>query len=120
MKLNYTTADGRISVEIEGDSPTSIFAKIGEFQEVFENVCCGKCGSTDVRFTTRVVDGNTYYELRCNKCGAKLAMGVHNNNLGTMYPKRKAGKNDQSQLEEGTYLPDGGWMKWDKAQGKAV
>jgi ribosomal protein S27E len=120
MKVNYTTADGRMTVEIDADQPKKVFADIGMFQEVFENTACGACGHTDVRFSTREVDGNTYYELRCAKCGAKLAFGSHNNDKGTLFPKRRAGKDDQSQLEEGTYLPHDGWMKWDKAQGKAV
>ena len=36
MKLTYTTKNGRISVELEGDSHREIFNQIGKFQEVFE------------------------------------------------------------------------------------
>jgi len=119
MKFNYTTADERMSVEIEGEDQKSIFQQIGQFQEVFENNECMKCHDTNVKFVTREVEGNTYYELRCSKCGAKLSFGAHKLG-GTLYPKRTAGKNDQSGLEEGSYLPDGGWMKWDKGQNRAV
>ena len=42
MKLTYTTKNGRISVEIEGDSQRELFAQINKFQEVFEEDVCGK------------------------------------------------------------------------------
>ena len=41
MKVNYKTGNGRISVEIEGDSQRDIFAEIARFQEVFEDTNCG-------------------------------------------------------------------------------
>ena len=76
MKANYTTQNGRITVEFEGDTQKSIFEQIGKFQEVFEQGQCGKCGSENLRFVTREVDGNHYYELRCMDCHARLSFGV--------------------------------------------
>ena len=58
---------------------------------------------TNFRFVVRNVDGNDYYELRCNDCGAVLAFGQHKKG-GTLFPKRKD--------DEGNYLPNKGWHKW--------
>lgn len=102
MKLVYTTKNGRFSTEIEGDSQRDIFEGIAKFQEVFEESKCGKCGSEDIQFITRNVDDNIYYELRCRSCGARLSFGVHKKG-GGLFPKRKDGD---------TWLPDGGWLKW--------
>lgn len=102
MKVNYTTANGRLSVELEGDAQTDIFQAIGRFQEVFEEAVCGKCGSENIKYIVRNVDDNLYYELRCKDCGAKLSFGVHKKG-GGLFPKRKDGDD---------WLPDGGWVKW--------
>jgi DNA-directed RNA polymerase subunit RPC12/RpoP len=103
MKLTYTTKNGRISVEIEGDSHRELFAQINKFQEVFEEDVCGKCGHEHIKFIVRTVDDNQYYELRCANCGAKLSFGA-NKKGGGLFPKRKD--------SEGNWLPDSGWVKW--------
>ena len=102
MKLNYQTKSGRINVEIEGDSQRDLFIAIARFQEVFEESKCGKCGSENLRFVVRNVDDNQFYELRCLDCGAKLSYGAHKVG-GGLFPKRK---------EDGEWLPDRGWVKW--------
>lgn len=103
MKLTYTTKNGRISVEVEGESQKDLFLELSRFQEVFEETACGKCGSDDLRFVVRTVEDNQYYELRCMKCGARLAFGVHKKG-GGLFPKRKD--------NDGKWLPDNGWVKW--------
>jgi ribosomal protein L40E len=102
MKLNYKTANGRINVEIEGDSQRDLFAGIARFQEVFEESKCGKCGSENLRFVVRTVDDNEFFELRCLDCGARLSFGA-NKKGGGLFPKRKDGD---------AWLPDRGWVKW--------
>ena len=77
MKVNYQTKNGRLSVQLEGDSQKEIFEQISRFQEVFEETACGKCGSENIRFVVRNVDDNLYYELRCADCGARLSFGSH-------------------------------------------
>ena len=52
MKVNYQTRNGRLSVQLEGDSQKDIFAEISKFQEVFEEDVCGKCGS--IAFNDRI------------------------------------------------------------------
>jgi ribosomal protein L40E len=103
MKLTYTTKNGRLKVELEGDSQKDLFEAISKFQEVFDETSCGKCGSENLRFVVRNVEDNLYYELRCLDCGARLSFGVHKKG-GGLFPKRKD--------NDGKWLPDGGWLKW--------
>ena len=103
MKLSYTTRNGRVTVEIEGDSQRDLFSGISKAQEVFEEDICGKCGHDHIRFVVRTVDDKQYYELRCANCGAKLSFGA-NKKGGGLFPKRKD--------SEGNWLPDSGWVKW--------
>ena len=103
MKVTYKTRNGKLSVELEGDSQRDIFGEISKFQEVFEEDTCGKCGSDNIRFVVRNVDDNLYHELRCADCGARLAFGSMKKG-GGLFPKRKDA--------EGNWLPDRGWVKW--------
>ena len=99
MRLTYTTRNGRIKVEIDGESQKDLFESLSKFDES----SCGKCGSENLRFVVRNVEDNLYYELRCLDCGARLAFGA-NKKGGGLFPKRKD--------NDGKWLPDGGWVKW--------
>ncbi len=104
MKINYTTNNKRLNVEIATDSVKDTFKKLAEFQEVFDESCCGLCQNQDLQFVVRTVDGNDYYELKCKKCFAKLAYGQHKAG-GSLFPKRK--------LSDGTYDKESkGWHRW--------
>ena len=103
MRLNYTTNNGRISVELEGETQVDLFAQLGAFQEVFDETECGKCQSENLRFQVRNVDDNLYYELKCMDCGARLSFGVMKKG-GRLFPRRKD--------KEGNWRPDRGWVKW--------
>ena len=114
MKLRYTTASGRISVEFEGNTQAELFEKIAEFQEVFENESASKDGKTsnDIRYVVREVEDNKYYELRVNSGplkGLKKAFGVHKKG-GGLFPKSKDAA--------GNWLPDNGWVRYNAATGK--
>lgn len=118
MKVRYTA--GRISTEFEGDQ-VDIFGQLAEFQEIFEETNCGKCDSESIRYVVRNVEDNSYHELHCKDCRAKLAFGQHKKQTKkTLFPKRRAGKNHATGLDEGTYLPDRGWLRWDGQAKKAV
>jgi hypothetical protein len=106
MKLIYKAND-KLEFELEASGQKEIFKELALIQEVFSEAKCGLCGSTNIRFVTRSVDGNDYYELRCNDCGAVLAFGQHKKG-GTLFPKRKD--------DEGNYLPNKGWYKWTAAK----
>ena len=101
MKVTYQ--EGKLSVQLECDSQKELFTQLAQFQEVFSENKCGKCGSEKLRFVVRENDGNEYYELRCLDCGAKLAFGVMKKG-GGLFPRRKD--------SEGNWLPDRGWTKW--------
>lgn len=107
-----------MKVSIEGKTQTDIFEQLAAFQEVFEDLECVRNGqaSDRVRFTVREDDdGNKYYELRCSdaskkECsGSKLAFGQHKKG-GTLFPRR--------QDKDGNWLPNNGWVKFNKATGK--
>lgn len=112
---------GTVFVEGSGDTHTEIWEQLAKLQEVFGQDKCGKCGSEATQFVVReVADGKKmykYYELHCQKCRARLSFGQHNEG-GTLFPKRK---DDSEGTVTGTadaYLPDGGWLKWDKEKNK--
>lgn len=58
MKLTYTTGDGRMSVEIEGNSDKELFRKLAHFQEVFEDTPAAKIGDKIVE------GGDVVYRVR--------------------------------------------------------
>lgn len=103
MKVSYTTADKRLTVEVEGKDNKDVFSQLSLFQEIYEARVCGACDSANVRFSVREVKGNTYYELRCSDCGSTLAFGQKKAD-GSLFPKRKD--------KDGNWLPNNGWVKW--------
>jgi hypothetical protein len=104
MKVKYKVGD-KLEFELEGGGQKEIFKELALIQEIFAEENCGLCGSTNLRFIVRSVEGNDYYELRCADCGAILAFGQHKKG-GTLFPKRKD--------DDGSYLPNRGWHKWSK------
>ena len=103
MKVKYTNGNGRIVVELEGETQVEVVEQLAAFQEIFDESVCGKCQSENLRFIARSVDDNMYYELKCMDCHAKLAFGKTKTG-GRLFPKRKD--------KEGNWLPDRGWVKW--------
>lgn len=102
MKVKYNTKNTRLQVEIEGNSAKEIFKQLAEFQEVFDEDKCGLCGSQNLKFVCRTVDGNDFFEIKCLKCFGKLAFGQHKTG-GSLFPKRKI---------DGEYKNQG-WYKWE-------
>jgi len=88
MNVLYTTADSRLQVSLEGGGPKDIFKGIAVFQEIFESEKCGMCGNEETIFNVRTIDGNDYFEKRCQKCHAALAFGQAKTG-GGLFPKRK-------------------------------
>lgn len=104
MKIFYKVND-KLTFELEGEGQKEIFKELATIQEIFSEEKCGLCGSGNIRFVVRNVDGNDYYELRCIDCGAVLAFGQHKKG-GTLFPKRKD--------DDGNYMPNRGWHKFVK------
>ena len=101
MKASYEI--NKLNVEFEGETIKDIWQQLAIFQEIFGESSCGKCESESLRFVVRENDGNHFYELRCDDCGARLSYGSHKKG-GGLFPKRKDA--------DGNWLPDKGWMKW--------
>lgn len=129
MKIKYTTSDGRFSTECEGDVK-DIWEQIASFQEVFCENKCGKCKKVGfVKFTVRDSEDDSgekfkYHELVCTACGAKKGFGL-NRDGKTLFPKTSVKKKEKvlfdtfkkSDDDKVAYLPDSGWLKWDKEKG---
>ncbi len=111
MKLNYNSEDGRMHVELAGESIKDIFERLSEFQEVFEcDTACGCCNSASIRFLARTVDEYKFYELSCRACSARLSFGQQKKG-GGLFPKRKD--------EDGNWMLHRGWAKF-TPKGEAV
>ena len=108
MKINYTSRSGRVSVELDAETQRDAFQQLSDFQEIFDEVACGKCASENLRFVVRTVDDNQFYEIRCMDCGARLEFGSMKQG-GRLFPRRKD--------KEGNWLPDRGWVKWNSEKG---
>jgi hypothetical protein len=93
MKAQFKVRPNLI-IEVEEDKQVNLFKSLASIQEVFGENKCGKCG----------------LELKCNACYAKLAISPHDSDAGTLYPNRT--KKDEAG--ERQYLPNNGWVKWNK------
>jgi hypothetical protein len=102
MKILYKAND-KLQFELEGAGQKEVFKELATIQEIFSEDKCGLCNKTSIKYACRNVEGNDYYELKCNDCGAVLSFGQHKKG-GTLFPKRKD--------DDGTYLPNKGWHKW--------
>lgn len=100
---------GNLVFELELTDDQSMFEKLHHIQEIFDQ-SCGKCKSTNIRYVVREVDENKYYECRCTDCFARLSFGC-NKKGKTIFPKRKD--------DQGNYLPDSGWVRWNREKGVA-
>ena len=104
MKVTYRPGSN-LEIEFEAEGQKGLFEQMAKLQEVLKQ-SCQKCKKNDgVTFMVRQVDGNKFYELRCQSknCGATLGFGSHKVG-GTLFPQRKDA--------EGEWLSDGGWSKW--------
>lgn len=102
MKVKYKV-NNNLEFELEGSGQKEVFKELATIQEIFGEHCCGLCQKSNLKFVVRNVEGNDYYELRCNDCGGTLSFGQHKKG-GTLFPKRKD--------DENNWLPNKGWYKW--------
>lgn len=106
MKARYTTENGRITFEVEGETTKAIFAQMASIQEVFDaEHTCGMCDSADIRLLARKVDDYDFYELACQSpnCRARFEFGQAKKG-GALFPKRKD--------EDGKWLNNRGWSRY--------
>lgn len=107
MKMTYTTASGRLRFEMDATDRKQAFEIVAAIQEIFEEPCCGKCKSPNIRHSVRDHDGNKYYKMQCMACGAQLDFGQHKVGNG-LFVKRKD--------KDGNFIPGNGWYVWSRDQ----
>lgn len=123
----YYKPNNELTIKVETRGVEEMFQELAPIQEVFSSLKCGKCGGNKIRLCHRKAD-NKYdvYELLCetkdsrgHSCGAKLALGK--NDLNNLFPRRY----EQEQVNgkwkpklnadgQKVWLPNNGWVKWDK------
>jgi hypothetical protein len=125
MKLNYTTRDGRITVEIEGTSDKELFRKLAHFQEIFEDspsaVIDGKqVNGGDVIYRVRRAkytdekgkEKEAEYFEKLAISGPlmwfKKAFGILDDGSDNLFPKRPA-------EDENLVLGQNGWHKYKRS-----
>ena len=94
----------RLTVELEAETQTDLFEKLARIQEVFNEEIPPGAKTLNTRFVVREVDGNKFYEMRCQETGHVLAFGKHKKG-DTLFPKRRD--------EDGNPIGKNGWYKWD-------
>jgi hypothetical protein len=106
MKATFSAMGGRVSFEMEGESPKALFKKLALVQEIFDaDQNCGCCASENIKFRARQVDDFEFFELGCADCFARLQFGQHKKG-GGLFPKRRD--------DDGNYLDNRGWAKYEK------
>jgi hypothetical protein len=108
VKAIFKTGSGQLAFEITGETTKDVFKQIAAVQEVFDaERACGICKGKDLRFLARQVEDFDFYELACGnpQCRARFAFGQAKKG-GALFPKRKN--------EDGEWLPNGGWSKYEK------
>ena len=103
---------GTLAVEFEAADQQDAFEQLARHEEVFSQNTCIKCGTMGARPMVRYYDENKYYEMRCvnRDCRAVLSYGCHKKG-GGLFPKRKDA--------DGNWLPDDGWVRYNKETGKS-
>lgn len=105
--MNCQAKIGNLVFNIDFSGQKDLIKELSSLQEIFGYTNCGACKSTDLRYVLREnKKKNKYYELKCKKCHAKLTFGQHQES-NTLFPKLKD--------ENGNFLPDNGWVKYEKA-----
>jgi len=114
MKALFKLNDS-VTLEVEAESIKDIVDKLTHIKEAIGPEPCGKCKSTDTFPQSRMVEDNTFYEIRCQKCGAILPLGLSKADQN-LYKKRmktdKKGKAVKDNNGKAIYLPNNGWLKW--------
>ncbi len=122
MKVNYTSADGRLAVEFDVKGQTELFEALASFQEIFEDNSVVIEGESvpakDIAYSVRQVVGLdekkkpktfTYYEKKYvganpKLFGYKLPFGQKQDDSSVLFPKRKQ--------EDGSWK-NNGWRKYE-------
>jgi hypothetical protein len=102
VKITYKV--GNAVIEAEGKTVKEVFKELAQAAEAVGDPGCGSCKKTYITPHWREVDGNDYFELVCQACGARLSLG-QNKTGGGLFPKRKMGPDGMpaGKDEEGVF-----------------
>jgi len=106
MKVTYKSANERLTFEFEVSTEKEAFEKVGNLQELFEEIACGCCGATEIRNDVREVDKHRYFHIVCKGCNARLDFGQSKDNE-TLFAKRRE------------HPTTSGWYKYQGEQSQA-
>lgn len=115
FKCSYSPVNG-LGFTLEGGAK-EIFKQISEIDETFGVKACGKCGGEDLRYVTREVDGNCFYEMRCTAkgCGYRLAFS-QGKDQRSIFPRLRYHKQHplvkEKKVSIGDWIPSNGWEKF--------
>ena len=77
MEVVYKTGDGRFTIKFVAETETGLVEELASLQDLLErNTVCGLCKSHEVLFSVRSIEGNKYFERKC-ECGASQAMSQY-------------------------------------------
>lgn len=119
IKVAQTSANGKITITVEGETVEDVFEKLGEASEIFFVTASARQNgnvveSDDIRFVTRTVEDNKFHEAVVQSGpmrGYKLAFGNKKKPKGSLFPKR--------EIPETNRIPGfGGWFKYNKDEVK--
>jgi hypothetical protein len=113
MQATIRLAGGNRLIQVEGETQKDLFEGMAMAYEVFDETCCGLCGSTNIRPVVRIVDKFRFYEYSCQEpgCWGKLTFGQSQDIEGGLFPKRKLLENGKPH-KDGEYGPHKGWTKY--------
>ena len=120
MKARYSV--GEFDIEIEAPDLQTLIKEVTNLRNAIAYEICGKCKDPNTIVNWRNVDSNDFFELKCTNrsCGAVLQLGTHKEDK-TLY-KKKMKTNSRGKAEKdgdkAVYLPDNGWLKYDKESGQ--
>jgi hypothetical protein len=114
MEATIHLAGGNRQIKVEADTAKDLFENMAMVYEVFNETCCGLCGSTNIRPVHRVADKYHFYEYHCQEpgCWARLSLGQLHDNNGALFPVRKLMGNGKPSFKHGQYGPHNGWTKF--------
>jgi hypothetical protein len=94
------------------------FKWVADMQDVFGDLVCSRNGSESgaVKLRVRESDGNDYYEAVCYK-GDKNVLWAKKR-YGVNKDKDRAGLFPKTKDESGNYLPNNGWVVYNKETNK--
>jgi hypothetical protein len=116
MKIIYKINEG-VSLELDAPKLQDAIKIMTEIREAIGHERCGKCQNEETYPRHRTAENNDFFEIHCPKCFAVLPLGTSKENQ-MLYKKRmqtdSKGKSTKDANGKAQYLPNNGWLKYNK------